>query len=257
MNKALILVTYNREDLLKKVIQSVDPTKFDAIIIVKDGGGNSYDVSVEQVLNERFVYLPQSENLGVGRCKQIGIDYVLSKYESEHIFIVEDDVAILDNSVWDYYIDFSKKSGIWHTNWNDFGSNLEKFEIDFEGIRGIVTKDVKGAFSYFHRNIFKFCEFPSDMKNAFEHISVELQLIEKNLLPPFWNFVCPKNSENYLKYLGEDSTITDKPNYSDNYQKSFKAFVLRHGKGISQIPDVETEEVLGKLKFLKQSYAKI
>lgn len=256
-NKSLILVTYNREDLLKSSLESVDLSLFEKVIIVHDGGGKDYSVETTTVLNDRFVYLPQANNSGVGICKKLGIEYVLSNTESDHIFIMEDDVMVKDNSVWDNYIKFSERTGVYHTNWNDCVYSSTKFEIDFgDGIVGIITRDVSGAFSYFHRNMFKFCEFPMDMKNAFEHISVELQLIEKHLLPPFWNFICPKNTGYFLKMADDDSTITDKEGYSENYGKANAAFIKRHGLSVGKIQDVPTEKVLALLKFLKDNYAK-
>jgi|TARA_R110000772_G_scaffold4410_8_gene15669 glycosyltransferase involved in cell wall biosynthesis len=255
-DKVLIIVTYNREPLLKRVLESIDPTQFDDIIIVRDGGGQPYDPAVEKVVSENFSYLPQTENIGVGRCKQIGIDHALTTTTSDHIFIIEDDILIKDNKVWDYYVDFSSRSGVHHTNWNDYRYHGSRFEVDYDGIKGIVTKDVEGAFSYFHRNVFKFCEFPVTMKNAFEHISVEVQLIEKDLLPPFWYFICPKDSGDFLEHIGEESTITGKPNYTENYQEAHTAFVSKHGFNIGQIPDVGDDVVLERLKFLKETYAK-
>lgn len=255
--KTLVIVTFNREELFKKVIESVDPSEFEQIIIVKDGGGAPYSPEVESVLHKNFVYIHQPENVGVGRCKQAGIDFALSEYpDSDHIFVIEDDVLIKDNAVWEHYIDFSKKSGVWHTNWNDYRYHGTRFEVDFEGTKGIVTKDVEGAFSYFHKNMFKFCEFPSDMKNAFEHISVELQLIEKDLLPPFWYFVCPKGSGELLEHIGAESTITGKPSYTENYQNAHKAFVARHKIEINKIPELGDEVALERLKFLKETYSK-
>src|SRR5690606_4347818 len=114
---------------------------------------------------------------------------------------------------WDYYINFSKASGVWHTNWNDYRYKSYKFKVNFDDYEGIVTRDVEGSFSFFHKSMFRFCEFPTNMKNAFEHISVEVQLIENDLLPPFWNFICPANTGEYLEVIDSDSTITGKLGY--------------------------------------------
>ena len=94
------------------------------------------------------------------------------------------------------------------------------------------------------------------MKNAFEHVSVEKQLIDKHLLPPFWNFICPKNTGDYLLHLGEDSTITNRADYSENYQNARNVFVAMHGTDTANIPDTSREDVLAKLRFLKESYGK-
>lgn len=253
---SLILVTYNREDSFKRVIQSIDPTFFDKIVIVHDGGGSVYSEKVVSVISSKFDYLPQTENIGVGRCKQLGVNHVLENSKSNNIFIIEDDVLVTDNGVWDLYINFSKRTGVWHTNWNDCQYKTVQSELDYDGLRGTIHKDCAGSFSYFNRNMFKFCEYPSDMKNSFEHISVELQLIDKDLLPPFWNFVCPKGSSNYLENIGTESTITNKPAYSENYQASFDAFKKRHGRTTSDILPTSIEDVLEKLKFLEKNYSK-
>lgn len=254
--KSLIIVTYNRESLLKGCLESIDTSLFDKVVVVHDGGGIEYDKATIDIISKNFEYITFPENVGVAVCKQAGVDYVLTESDSEHIFIVEDDILVKDNLVWDYYIDFSKASGVHHTNWNDYRYSSTKFAVNFDGFTGIVTRDVEASFSYFNRNMFKFCEFPADMKNAFEHISVELQLIEKDLLPPFWNFVCPKDTGNYLTNVGFDSTITDVGDYTDNYSKANAAFIKRHGYGVNKIPDVGQEVVLSRLKFLKDNYGK-
>lgn len=260
-NKDLIIVTYDREQSLKVLLNSIDLSNFNNVVIVKDGGGSNYSPEFIDKLKKNNINFSESKvNVGVGICKQRGISILLDelKTTSDHIFILEDDLIIKNNKVWDYYIDFSMVSGVWHTNWNDYRYKKYKFELDYgDGLVGVVTKDVEGSFSYFHKNIFKFCEFPSDMKNAFEHISVELQLIEKDLLPPFWNFICPKNTGDYLELQAVDSTITDRDGYSENYSKSNAAFTKRHNLYLNSIPDVDTDFVLGRLKFLKENYAKV
>ncbi len=253
--KALVVVTYNREDSLKKVLESINILLFDHIVVVKDGG-SPYSDETTDTLNKLFTFISFEENKGVGICKQTGIDYILNETSCDHIFILEDDVLVTDNSVWDYYIDFSRKSGVWHTNWNDYRYKNIQFEVDYDGVKGIITRDTEGSFSYFHRNIFKFCKFPSNMKNAFEHISLELQLIENDLLPPFWSFICPKDSHKFLMSMDVDSTITGQPNYTENYQNSMKAFEMLHGVTINKIQQSSSTKVLERLKFLKETYGK-
>lgn len=257
MSKSLIIITFNREEHLKNLLSSIDVSSFDKIVVVHDGGASDYSEAVVNVLNSKFVYLKQTENIGVSRCKQIGSDWVLNNTNSEHIFILEDDIIILNNSVWDYYINFSKKSGIWHTNWNDIKYTSIKYEVVYDDIEGIVNRDCSGVFSYFNRNIFKFFKFPSDMKNALDVYSVEMQLIEKHLLPPFWSFVCPKGTDKYVKDLNLDSNTTDRTDYTPNFQEALKVFISRHGKAPFSIKESSSEEVETMLKFLKENYSKL
>ena len=257
MGKSLVVVTFNREEDLKRLLESVDISLFDDIVVVRDGGGKPYNPKTENILNDKFVYIPQPENMGVGKCKQAGVDYIINAGKSDHIFIIEDDIIVKDNNVWDYYINFSKVTGIWHTNWNDYRYHSHKFEIDYgDGVVAAITRDVEGSFSYFHKNMFNFCEFPPDMKNAFEHISVELQLIEKDLIPQFWNFVCPKGTGDYLTHTDSESTITGKPKYTENYQNALEAFRKRHNIDVSKIPEVDRDVFMERLKFLKENYSK-
>lgn len=258
MKKDLVLVTYNRPENFKRVWDSIDKKQFRKIVVVHDGGGKSYPEDLVKDIESSSKYYPFTENKGVGVCKKQGVDTLLKDSDaSDYIFIVEDDVVVKDNSVWDYYINFSKASGVWHTNWNDYRYKQYKFSVNFdESNKGVVTRDVEGSFSFFHKNMFKFCEFPSDMKNAFEHISVELQLIEKDLLPPFWNFICPSDSDKYLECIGAESTITGRKDYKENWGKANEAFTRRHGLFLNTIPQSSQDVVLSRLKFLKENYAK-
>lgn len=255
MTKDLILTTFNRPTQFKIVWDSIDKSKFRKIVVVHDFGGEDYPEDLVEELKKSSHYITFPQNVGVSVCKQTAVNFLIEDENcSDTIFIVEDDVLVKDNSVWDYYVNFSKASGIWHTNWNDCVYKKYKFKVNIENFEGVVTRDVAGAFSFFHKSMFRFCEYPQKMKNAFEHISVELQLIEKSLLPPFWNFVCPANSGDYLDLLDCESTITGKDGYSQNWESSNKEFIRLHGTSVTNIPDSDTDTVLSKLKFLKENY---
>ncbi len=258
MSKALVLVTFDRENLFKSVYNSINRDLFDNIVVVHDVVGSSYSEDFVKELTDNCVYLKNTENLGVGKSKQKGLDWVMNNNSSsEYIFVVEDDVIVKNNEVWDYYILFSKKSGIWHTNWNDCVYESKKYELDFDGVRGVVCRELAGAFSFFHRNVLKFCRFSDDMKNSFDMADLQLQLISNSLSLPFWHFVSPKNSGKYLKYSDEDSTITDRNGYTENYQKSLAAFKQKYGLHLNHIKEVSNEKAVELSKFLKLNYSKV
>lgn len=255
MDKGLVLVTFDRENLCKNLLNSITLKDFKMVVVVKDGNCR-YTKEFESKLNANVVYLPQDVNVGTGPCKQLGVNYLLENSEIEHVFIIEDDILIKDNKVWDYYIDFSHKTGIWHTNWNNMKYSQITCEIEFDGLEAIINREHDDAFSYFHRNMFKFCEFSPDIKTIFEGLSIELQLIEKDLLPPFWNFVCPKGTDKFISDVKATSTIVGKKDFEKNYQEFMTKFKQRHGKYVADIPEPDMGDVFKMLNFLRENYSK-
>ena len=241
------ITTYNREESFLKVSDSIDLEKVD-VIIFKDGGGEKY-----HWLNgeDEFVTIFE-ENKGIGYLKNEAVKYAI-KNNYQHLFIIEDDVEIIVNKVWEECIKFRKETGILHFNWNTCAENKLK-----DSINGIdIHKNVQGAFSYFDVDCFTKhgIEFDLNYKNAYEHVDIEYQMIQKKLLPSFWNFVSPSNLDNFLKNIDEGkSTITGQEGYSENYKKSHQYWIEKWGKPVKDIPDRGLERSKLRLEKLREEF---
>jgi len=95
------IVTCNRPDFLSKCIESIDLEKLDVKAIVNDG---TIDVK-----HQSFHIMHNKENLGVGKSKNKLLKYLRSQ-DCDYIFLLEDDMIVHDNIVFQKYIYASKRS---------------------------------------------------------------------------------------------------------------------------------------------------
>jgi hypothetical protein len=240
------IVTYNREDKFKEILQSIE--KLDCkLLCVKDGSLNSYQH------HDNLIQL--DTNNGVGKCKNILINKFLESNE-EHLFILEDDAKIKNIEVFHKCIEFSEESGLLHFNWNSYRNNSFSNIIQYKNFLCHSYNNTEANFSYFNRKFVEKIIFDENYKNAWEHLDIELQGHLQGFLPPFWYFVSPKFLDDDLECIDDGiSTITNIGDYELNYNKGSEYFKNKYGMYVSQIPSKSKDEFIQSLKFIKDKYA--
>lgn len=259
------IVTYNRPELLKKLLNSIRDRNDIDLIIVNDGD------PIE--LPGYNFYVHQNEtNLGVGKSKNKALKYLLEK-GCEHIFLIEDDIYIIDSSVFERYIEASKVSGIQHFNYSQHGLMNKRWEqraypdvvpnprfiMDYGSLRIPLYPHCVGAFSYYSRKCLEKVGLIDERYfNACEHVDHTLEIIKAGMHPPFWYFADIDNSWLYLgdePWSLENSTISSQPNHKQMMNEADKIFVEKHGHLPAQTPLITEEGVIKSLKNLRQEYA--
>ena len=117
------VTTYKREDLAKRLLESIDTDQVKIYLLQDDSNGSSYSNEffeyIETLVNEgSLVYKGFEGQNGIGVLKQDAVNFA-KKNDFEHLFIVEDDVVVKDNDIWAKFRLFSLITGVKHTNWND------------------------------------------------------------------------------------------------------------------------------------------
>ena len=113
------IITCNRPHYLKVLLDSIsEDCGINELIVVNDGKPLSDDVASigEEYDFSHVSWLQNKENLGVGKSKNKALKYLFEK-GCDFIFLIEDDMVILDPSVFKQYIKASKVSGIQHFNY--------------------------------------------------------------------------------------------------------------------------------------------
>ena len=198
----------------------------------------------------------------------------------EHIFIMEDDVLIKDENVFDKYIKTSVVTGIKHLNYALQGPANKKGAQGFDNLedrakqddltepnpRQIVkyTDDIEialypnsvGAFSYYNREVLeKIGLFDEVYKNAWEHVDHTLEAYKNGFTTPYWWFADINKSWEYISDIEgtiQNSTISHTDTWHKNYQNGFLHFKKKHKYGPTEIPDFKPEVVTGVLNTLYQ-----
>ena len=143
---------------------------------------------------------------------------------------IEDDMIILDSSVFSKYIEAYKVSGIHHFNYGpgspfnrkqDIQFDLHnrhllkqdsepkpKMILDYKTVKVSLFEHTVAMFSFFTREVLdKVGLFDDAFYNAWEHVDHTYRIIKAGYHPPFWWFADLHNSHEY---------ITEAPGAIDN-----------------------------------------
>lgn len=267
------MVTYNAEDRIRQSAFTV-PSWIKNFVIVNDG--TPYP---EDAYPESAHIIQHEKNECVGKAKSNAIQYLMDK-GCEHIFIMEDDILIKDEKVFEEYIKHSLITGIKHLNFGLHGPANKKGAQSFSNLeeraqqqtseepnpRMVVKYDddinialypnCVGAFSYYRRDVIeKIGVFDPKFKNAWEHVDHTYETIKKGYHPSFWYFADIQGSWDYLTDIPnsiENSTIARSPTWERNYKVGMEHYKKKHGMYPTQTPIMKPEMVQQQLQMLYQ-----
>lgn len=255
------IVTYNSPERLKASAATV-PTNVDKFVIVNDGTGHLYP---NDVYPKHAEVINHSKNLCVGCAKNTTIR-ALIQAECEHIFIMEDDILIKNDQVFNAYITAAKISGLYTMAFALHGPANLKDGKPFP--RDVVqySKDITisfyihsvGAFEYFHRGVIKNAGYYDErFKNAWEHVDHSYRIVKMGLLPAYWCWPDIANSGDYLQEIASsevNSVIRKTDEWKQNFQNGAHLFKHLHGYFPTEVPDTPRDVIIERLKAIKQNY---
>ena len=285
-NVGLGIVTCNREDFLKKVLDSIPRHKIHYLVLINDGDSADFKDKSDNG-PRRFVYSKNGlcgnyfytgGNRGVGFAKNWAFTELLKTGHSQelahwpgdkqgidHMFIMEDDIIIKDENVFEKYIEVSKKTGLKHLMYGYHGPankrNGKPFPrkiVDYgAGTSIALNQHCVGAFTYYNKSVIEDIGVnDSAYVNAWEHVDHSYNIVKKGYLPAYWWWPDIANSYDYLDELAcseVSSVIRPRKNWRENITRGAKHFSGKHGYLPTQVPDTHVNEVMNKLKLIKKN----
>jgi GT2 family glycosyltransferase len=272
------IVTCNRLDYLRGLLASLEQCSntIDKLVIVNDGEPiTSFSDLKFPILNTEWFNNPQ--NLGVGKSKNRALKLLLDD-ECDYIFIIEDDMVVLDSTVFDKYIEAYKQSGIHHFNYGpgspfnrkqDIQFDLHnrhllkqdsepnpKLIVDYKTIKISLFEHTVAMFSFFTKEALESVGLiDEDFYNAWEHVDHTYRIIKAGYHPPFWWFADIHDSHKYLTEAPgaiDNSSIANK---TEQWQKNVyggrEIYKQKHGHYPNQPPLSTKDEVITFLKNKK------
>ena len=267
------IVTCNRPDFLRNCIKSIDLSKVDEKVIVNDG---KVDVK-----HPNFTVIKNQKNLGVGKSKNKILKH-LYEQGCDYIFLLEDDMLILDNRVFEKYIEAHEKSGIHHFNYGPGSPFNRKQKIQYDlhnrheldqhsapnprkiidygdNVEISLFEHTVAMFSFFTRKVIKEVGYiDEDFYNAWEHVDHTYRIIKAGYHPPFWYFADLYNSHKFLTEAPEaidKSTIAnDSEQWKKNVYDGREIYLKKHGHYPNMPPYTSDEQVLDSLKKIKNKH---
>lgn len=262
------LITCDRSDFFKKSYDSLIKATYQNprfITIVINDGKDDADILSDQIYKKTTGYT------GVAKSKNLALKY-LAENGCDHLFLMEDDIEIINGNVFDEYINASKQTGIKHFNYGLHGNH----NIGFDGQPSIkktivypnkqtsidLYSNVLGAFSYYHIDTINSVGLMDEkFYNAMEHVDHTYQIIKNNFHPPFRWFADITGSNKYLADIVPDhqnSKIRSQDNFQEVFKKGLDLFIKKNnfsvvrGYGPNEIVTEEKEV----LKILKDIWTK-
>ncbi len=263
---AVIIITCNREEFFLKLYNSIDKDSVDKIYVVN--AGNKYTEYPSDV----EVIFPKRNPTVVGIAKNIG----LRKAKADcykYLFLVEDDVVITNNEVWEKYILTAADSGLWAaqlsygTHGGIRGGNVEKDGSPKR--RGVVDYDQYKvdlylysfqAFTLIHADHLTDSVYYREIySNAAEHLDQHqtIFLKEHKGLPILWH---PDIHNSFLYISDQDSNhessvIRKNPEFIQNFSNAWGEFKAKFGYYPQDAPVFSQENVLQMLADIEGNFS--
>jgi len=257
------VITCNRQGFFERCIRSL-PTGHTTVVI-NDGkpyAEEAYPPWVTKVTQHEY-------NKGVGPAKNEAMKF-LYEHKCDHIFLLEDDIEIVDPSVFDLYIETAKRSGIYHLNYGGHGGGnrdkdgnvVVRKTVETNGTKVDLYRNILGAFSYYFKGIVKHVGYMDEkFHNAWEHVDHTQQCIAKGLHPPFWWFADAHRSYDYIRDIKanhEGSEIRkDQRNWMENLQRGAEYYKSKWGWAPTETVDTGEEYAVNQVKLIAERYARI
>ena len=266
------IITCNRPEYLRNLLNTIPHDKIDELVVVNDGKPVAdFDFPVEK-------WIDNPVNLGVGKSKNRALRHLYDN-GCDYIFIIEDDMLIKDADIFDKYIAAYKKSGIHHFNYGPGSPFNRKQNIEFDlhnrhlldqhsepNPRLVIDygNDTKIAlyehtvamFSFFTREVLeKVGYIDEEYYNAWEHVDHTYRIIKAGYHPPFWWFADIADSSNFLTEAPgaiDNSSIANKTEqWKKNVYEGREIYKRKHGHYPNMPPIADKQQVVEILKKLK------
>jgi hypothetical protein len=262
---AVAIITCNREDFLHKALNSIDKDSVGAIYVINAG---------EQLKN-------RPEGVPLIQCNRnptvVGIAKNIALREMKHagyefLFLMEDDVVVKNNKVFERYIDTAMDSGLWAGqlsygthggvgggNVSDDGTPLHRVTVQYTQNKVDLYRHSLHAFVLYHANIIDNIGYMGENYiNAAEHLDHFYTAYLKGLGSNFWYFPDIENSFEYLEDIDvnhENSIIRGSRDFNSNFSTSWGIFKEKFQVFPHEITDSSIEEVQERLNYLEKTYS--
>lgn len=267
-NIGIGIVTCNRPNFFLKCFNS-QPAGIE-LAVVNDGADFS-DIDKLQAKTP-FTYMHNSTNMGVGKSKNRLFKHLLLK-GCNHIFIIEDDIVIQKEDVFNEYIKARNITGIQHFNFGYHGpankGNISggtprpRYVVDYGNMQIAINHHSVGAFCYYTREVLENVGLiDEEYTNAFEHVDHDYRIAKAGYTTPYWNFADIANSADYLKEVEcseKNSSIRPRGDWSSNIEKGYLIFKKKHNffpAFQDGVPDTSEQDVKNIMKQIYKKYAK-
>lgn len=262
------IITCERYEMFRKCLLSIPFEKVSDAIIVNDSitvesRGRTESLAVE-CSKEFRIEVQHTDGSGVGVAKNAALKYLLDA-GCDYIFLVEDDMLIKRDDIFDAYIAASEATGIQHmmfayhgpANKNNIsgGPPCPRLTVKYSDNLSItLNMHCVGAFCMYTRGSLQTVGlFNTEFNNAFEHIHHSYLLCKNNFCTAYWWWPDLANSLDYIEEQAcseNSSSIRPRKDWITNINKGYALFQKLEGVSPIEVHDETESFVLNKLRAL-------
>jgi GT2 family glycosyltransferase len=235
------IITCDRKDFFVKAHTSLwralENYPKHTAIVVNDGSDDIQDA--------KYTVCKTTGKEGVGKAKNAALRFLMDNH-CEHIFLMEDDIEIIDPNVFNEYIKTAKVTGVKHLNYALHGNHNQdvyknptiRKTVNYpDNTKLDLYPNLLGAFSYFHRSVLdEVGLIDEDYYNAMEHVDHTYRIIKADYHPPFRWFADVHGSNKMLNDIVPDhqqSKIRNEANFQDTFKKGLDLFIEKQGFSVA------------------------
>lgn len=250
------IVTYNSENYFKDLWDSLKSTdaRFDELVVVN--GGNKYEGNYE------CNWIQHNTNYYPAVCRNDAINFLLQR-KCEHIFLIEDDMIIKNKNIFEEYIKASKQTGLKYFSFASMswesgspGNRTPRLTVNYKNDVSVsFYKNMCNEFTYHHASCFeKVGLYDTTFRDPFD-IDMVYRQSSQEYCSPFWYFADISNSDELIENnpIATSRLQSDRPDGSrqQRIKEQWQIFYKKHGFFVNQIPDIDQNLVIDKLKRIK------
>lgn len=262
---AVAIITCNREEFLHQAVESIDRDAVGEIFVVN--AGNHLKKRPEGV---KVVQCNRNPTV-VGIAKNIALRE-MKKSGYEFLFLMEDDVKVKNNNVFQKYIETAMDSGLWAGqlsygvhggvgggNVAPDGTPLKRLTVQYTHHKVDLYRNSFQAFTLYHANVLnQIGYFAENYLNAAEHLDHYYTAYLKGLGCNYWYFPDIENSFEYLEDIDanhSNSVIRNSKDFTTNFSTSWGLFKDKFNCYPHEVADSSVEEVNERLNLIEQNYS--
>ena len=235
----IALITCDRPEFFEIAERSLEKIPGNPILVVINDG--------ESIVKSSFQVIRTTKPFsGVGIAKNTGLKFLIEQ-GCEHLFLMEDDIKIIDPQAFNEYIRVANKTGVKHLNFGLHGNhNLD------ENRKPVIRKTVKysedtsidlypnllGALSYYHIDVIESAGYiDEEFYNGLEHVSHTYDIIQRGYHPPFRWFADIADSYKFIRDIVPDheySKIRSEVDFRELFRKNLDIFIKKHKFSVVQ-----------------------
>lgn len=263
--KALGIVTCNRPDFYEEILETTPFDKVDKVYV--------FDSSPEKKKyakpNDKIELIKHEGGTTVGIAKNKLWSKMIED-GMDHLYLQEDDVKLIDDNVFDLYLDTAKETGLWgslsyawHGDGNKDSLGLYEVKNNLEYDNGVsvdFTQNGVAAFTYHHAKLIKHIGMMDETYiNAWEHLDHYQKVASEKLGSFWWWYPDAKDSYNFIEDLDNGShgasIIRKDKVWRDNMQKGMQHFKSKFGFTPDKMPHATDQQVQDRMQFLKDQHS--